>query len=383
MSVVLSYSGGVSRGEFLAKSLAADNQLHSFYQPNISSSTKKTVAGSLLRENVAIRMSRLIINHLNKALKKKPTKRYLISRITDTLVAQQIQGGGRVFVGESGICLRSLKVAKQLGYITILDRTNSHILHQNQIWENELRKNGAYWKPNSQRVTACHLAEYEAADYIFVLSSFAKKTFLENGVLSKKVILVPSGINSDIFNPRYVSKNIRKVIFCGSISLKKGAHHLLKAAEILKNLGVEVLMVGSTSSEIIEKLKNKSKNCTIMPRVPQPELPEIYSGSCCFVLPSLEEGLPKVTLEAMACGLPVITTENAAGDDLVEEGRTGFIIPTGDPDLLSEKILWMVENPKEADAMGKRGLAKVEQNFTEKKYYERFKDALSEICKST
>ena len=288
-----------------------------------------------------------------------------------------------MFVGESGICLRSLKVAKQLGYITILDRTNSHILHQNQIWENELRKNGAYWKPNSQRVTACHLAEYEAADYIFVLSSFAKKTFLENGVLSKKVILVPSGINSDIFNPRYVSKNIRKVIFCGSISLKKWAHHLLKAAEILKNLGVEVLMVGSTSSEIIEKLKNKSKNCTIMPRVPQPELPEIYSGSCCFVLPSLEEGLPKVTLEAMACGLPVITTENAAGDDLVEEGRTGFIIPTGDPDLLSEKILWMVENPKEADAMGKRGLAKVEQNFTEKKYYERFKDALSEICKST
>lgn len=222
MSVVLSYSGGVSRGEFLAKSLAADNQLHSFYQPNISSSTKKTVAGSLLRENVAICMSRLIINHLNKALKKKPTKRYLISRITDTLVAQQIQAGGRVFVGESGICLRSLKAAKQLGYITILDRTNSHILHQNQIWENELRKHGACWKPNSERVTACHLAEYESADYIFVLSSFAKKTFLDNGIQPEKVILLPSGINTQLFKPCEVTKNSRQVIFCGGISLKRG-----------------------------------------------------------------------------------------------------------------------------------------------------------------
>lgn len=379
MNVVLSYSGGVSRGEFLARSLAADNQLYTFYQPNISSSTKKMVDGSLLRENVAIRMSRSIINYLNKSLKKKPTKRYLISRITDSLVAQQIQSGGRVFIGESGICLRSLKAAKQLGYITILDRTNSHILHQNRIWENELRKNGVYWKPNSERVTACHLAEYEAADYIFVLSSFVKKTFLENGVLPEKLFLVPSGISSDVFNPRCVSKNIRKVVFCGSISLKKGAHYLLKAAEILKNLGVEVLLVGSTSSEIIEKLKKKSKNCTIMSRVPQPELPEIFSGSCCFVLPSLDEGLPKVTLEAMACGLPVITTENAAGDDLVEEGQTGFIIPTGDPDLLSEKILWMVKNPKEAEEMGRRGLAKMKQTYTEKKYYERFKVALNKI----
>lgn len=129
-------------------------------------------------------------------------------------------------------------------------------------------------------------------------------------------------------------------------------------------------------------LNNKSKNVEILPPVQRSELPRIYSGAGCFVLPSLEEGLPKVTLEAMACGLPVITTENAAGEDLVEEGRTGFIISAGDVDLLSKKILWMAEHPNEAHEMGKRAQAKVEQNFTGKKYYERFKDALSEICKS-
>jgi glycosyltransferase involved in cell wall biosynthesis len=194
--------------------------------------------------------------------------------------------------------------------------------------------------------------------------------------------LLPSGINTQLFKPCEVTKNPRQVIFCGGISLKKGAHHLLEAAINVQSRGVEVVLLGSTSAEMCSILDNKTKNVEILPPVQRSELPRIYSGGGCFVLPSLEEGLPKVTLEAMACGLPVITTENAAGEDLVEEGRTGFIIPAGDVDLLSEKMLWMADHPIEADAMGKRGLAKVEQNFTEKKYYERFKDALSEICKS-
>jgi len=382
MNVVLSYSGGVSRGEFLARSLAADGDLLCFHQPKIGNFTKETIARQLWKESPATYFARRVINVLNRATKRKPSKRHLSSKLTDRLVSRQLKNGGNIFIGESGICIESFKRAKKLGYITIVDRTNTHILHQNRIWENELRKHGACWKPNSERVTACHLAEYEAADYIFVLSSFAKKTFLENGIQPEKVILLPSGINTQLFKPCEVTKNPRQVIFCGGISLKKGAHHLLEAAINVQSRGVKVVLLGSTSAEMCSILDNKTKNVEILPPVQRSELPRIYSGAGCFVLPSLEEGLPKVTLEAMACGLPVITTENAAGEDLVEEGRTGFIIPAGDVDLLSEKILWMAEHPIEADAMGKRGLAKVEQNFTEKKYYERFKDALSEICKS-
>lgn len=381
MNVVLSYSGGVSRGELLARSLAADGDLLCFHQPMISSFTRQTLPRRLWMESPATCCAHRLINVLNKAMKRKPTKRYLANKITDALVSTKLKQGGNLFVGESGICLKSLKKAKNHGYTTIIDRTNSHILHQNRIWENELRKHGVYWKPSSTRVTDVHLAEYEAADYILVLSSFARKTFLENGIKPDKIILLPSGINTQLFKPCEVTKNVRKIIFCGGISLKKGAHHLVEAAINVQNRGVEVVLLGSISAEMCSILDNRSKNVEIMPPVQRFELPRIYSGAACFVLPSLEEGLPKVTLEAMACGLPVITTDNAAGEDLVEEGRTGFIIPAGDVDLLSKKMLWMADHPAEAHSMGKSGLAKVEQNFTEKKYYERFKDFLQKISK--
>lgn len=381
MNVVLSYSGGVSRGEFLARSLAADGDLLCFHQPTISSFTKQALPKRLWKESSATCSAHRFINVLNRATKRKPTKRYLANKITDALVSRELKQEGNLFVGESGICLKSIQRAKNFGYTTIIDRTNSHILHQNRIWEEELRKHGVYWKPSSRRVTDVHLAEYEAADYILVLSSFVRKTFLENGIKSEKVILLPSGINNHAFKPCEVTKNPRQVIFCGGISLKKGAHHLLEAAINVQSRGVEVVLLGSTSAEMCSILNNKSKNVKIMPFVKRDELPRIYSGAACFVLPSLEEGLPKVTLEAMACGLPVITTANAAGEDLVEDGGTGFIIPKGNIGLLSEKILWIADHPTEAHAMGKRGLAKVEQNFTEKKYYERFKDFLQKIRK--
>lgn len=378
MNVVLSYSGGVSRGEFLARSLAADGDLLCFHQPKISSFTKQTLPRRLWMESPITYYAHRFINVLNKATKRKPTKRYLANKITDVLVSRELKQDGNLFVGESGICLKSLQRAKNLGYTTFIDRTNSHILHQNRIWAEELRKYGVYWKPSSTRVTDVHLAEYEAADYILVLSSYARKTFLENGIKPEKVILLPSGINTHVFKPCEVTKNPRQVLFCGGISLKKGAHHLMEAAVNVQSCGVEVVLLGSISAEMRSILNNKSKNVKIMPFVQRAELPRIYSGAGCFVLPSLEEGLPKVTLEAMACGLPVITTANAAGEDLVKDGDTGFIIPTGNIDLLSEKILWMAEHPNEAREMGKRALAKVEQVFTEKKYYERFKDALNQ-----
>lgn len=381
MNVVLSYSGGVSRGEFLARSLAADGDLLCFHQPSISSFTKKILPSRLWKESSATCSAHRFINVLNRATKRKPTKRYLANKITDALVSRELRQEGNLFVGESGICLKSLLRAKKYGYTTIIDRTNSHILHQNRIWEEELRKHGVYWKPSSSRVTEVHLAEYEAADYILVLSSFVRKTFLENGIKSEKVVLLHSGINTHVFKPCEVTKNPRQVIFCGGISLKKGAHHLLEAAVNVQSYGVEVVLIGSTSAEMHSILNNKSKNVKIMPFVQRDELPRIYSGATCFVLPSLEEGLPKVTLEAMACGLPVITTSNAAGEDLVDDGETGFIIPKGNIGLLTEKIIWMADHPTEAHSMGKRGLAKVEQNFTEKKYYERFKDFLQKIRK--
>src|SRR6185436_18349640 len=82
-------------------------------------------------------------------------------------------------------------------------------------------------------------------------------------------------------------------------------------------------------------------------------------GSCdVFVLPSIVEGRALVQQEAMACGLPLIVTPNAGGEDLIEEGRTGFLVPIRSPGLLAEKINWFADHPEALPEMGAAARAK-------------------------
>ena len=77
---------------------------------------------------------------------------------------------------------------------------------------------------------------------------------------------------------------------------------------------------------------------------------EYYRQASVLVFPSLTEGFGRVTLEAMACGIPVITTENARG--IVEDGKTGFVVPIRDATAIREKIEYLYRNKDIAAAMG-------------------------------
>jgi glycosyltransferase involved in cell wall biosynthesis len=70
-----------------------------------------------------------------------------------------------------------------------------------------------------------------------------------------------------------------------------------------------------------------------------------------FVLPSIVEGRALVQQEAMACGLPLIVTKNAGADDLIDEGKTGFLVPIRSPKAIAEKIDWFVRNRSAIDGM--------------------------------
>ena len=80
-----------------------------------------------------------------------------------------------------------------------------------------------------------------------------------------------------------------------------------------------------------------------------------------FVFPSLVEGFGMVLTEAMACGIPIITTPNTAGPDIITDGVEGFIIPVRDVEALKEKLEWCYEHPEELAEMGKAARKKAEQ----------------------
>lgn len=93
------------------------------------------------------------------------------------------------------------------------------------------------------------------------------------------------------------------------------------------------------------------------------DVPALMRGLQCFVLPSLAEGISNTILEAMASGLPVIATNVGGNADLVEAGRTGDIVPAGDPQALALSLVRMALAPEQAARMGLHGRRVVEQRF--------------------
>ena len=94
------------------------------------------------------------------------------------------------------------------------------------------------------------------------------------------------------------------------------------------------------------------------------DVPDVMRGLDCFVLPSRAEGISNTILEAMACGLPVVATDVGGNAELVDAGRTGRLVPSGDVDSMAEALVHMATEPTVARAMGAAGRQRTEQCFS-------------------
>lgn len=197
------------------------------------------------------------------------------------------------------------------------------------------------------------------ANHIIVASGFTRKTLIENGIDAEKIRIVPYGVDHTVFLQRKEykrNKDSLKVLFVGSLNQRKGLSYIASAiSELQQNKeNIEFIVSGRG---IIDKdlvLKHHLQNVTFKLNVSLKELISIYHSSDVFVFPSLCEGFGHVILEAMATGLPVITTENTAGPDIITDKYDGFIIPIRSVDALIEKIDFLYRNPDINIAMGKR-----------------------------
>ena len=94
------------------------------------------------------------------------------------------------------------------------------------------------------------------------------------------------------------------------------------------------------------------------------DVPDVMRGLNCFVLPSLAEGISNTILEAMATALPVIATRVGGNAELVDDGRTGALVPPDDVDALAQALVHMATDPARAAALGRAGRAEVERRFS-------------------
>jgi glycosyltransferase involved in cell wall biosynthesis len=379
MKVTLSYSGGTARGQQLARELDRRGWLHEFHQPSARTLKYGEIGPERLVTNPAVVLFQALLARTRRLRRAKPTQRFWACEATDRFVARRLKPGADMMLAESHIALSSIIRARELGMIAAIDRTNSHIEYQSQVWGEENRRFGLEWVPNSRRVIEKGLREYEEADFIFVLSSYVEKTFLDRGVPAEKLVKVPSGIDLAPFRPLPKEDKIFRVIFCGAIQNKKGVHYLLEAFHGLNLPNAEIWLIGTVFDDLRPVLEKYAGKYRLLGYLPSAELAHYYSQGSIFVLPSLEEGLAKVMLEAMACGLPVVATTNTGGADVIRHGTDGFIVPIRDVAALQKTIAYFYENPEQCQAMGQNALARVHAEFTIEKYFQRLTAAVQRI----
>lgn len=283
----------------------------------------------------------------------------------DRHVAQHhLQNLNAVYAYEDGAAT-TFQAAKQQGILCLYDlpipfyKTNRHIQLEEAQKFPELASalqaaNEPAWKIERKH------QEIELADHIFVASSMTQRSLLEIGTVESKISVMPYGAPIEYFQPQPKPDSIFRALFIGRVGPRKGVHYLLQAWQVLNLPDAELLLVGVNEFPS-GWLTSYQDNCRHIPSVPHIALNQYYSSANVLVFPSLVEGFGLVLLEAMACGIPVITTPNTAGPDILTDGIEGFIIPIRNVEALQEKLEWCYRHPQELAEMGKAARRKAEQ----------------------
>lgn len=179
--------------------------------------------------------------------------------------------------------------------------------------------------------------EWELSDVIVCGSTFVQDMIAKVGGPVEKTVVVNYGVDSPIHPPRSVpnrGKEKTRVLFIGQVGFRKGAHYLIEAARQLES-DFEFRFCGTiTLPEIITN--NLPSNVSLLGIVPRSEVYQQYEWADIFSLPSLVEGSATVTYEAMAAGLPIVTTPQAGS--IVRGGVDGFLVPPGDTEAIIDAL---------------------------------------------
>ena len=112
-------------------------------------------------------------------------------------------------------------------------------------------------------------------------------------------------------------------------------------------------------------------------------MPDILAASDMLVLPSYSDPLPLAVLEAMRAGIPVVATKNGGCEEQVQHDQTGYLVPVGNPALLSGAILNLIENPRKRLEMGACGKEYFAAHFRYEQYLREFMQVLDDACSAT
>jgi len=264
----------------------------------------------------------------------------------------------------TGVAEELLRAKRRPSEQRSIVRGSSHIATQNRLLEEEERRCGSAIARPSAWMMAREQREYELADRIAVLSTFALESFVSEGVPRERLMLLPLGVDLEHFRPapevvaerqrRILAGEPLRILFVGTASFQKGVLDLAAIVQRLQGPRFQFRFVGDTPAESAALLRELRGKLEMFGRQPQFDLPRWYAWADVFIFPTIQDGYAIVLAQAQAGALPIISTTNCSAHDMIREGESGWIVPIRQPEAFIQRLEWIEANREAFSRMVER-----------------------------
>lgn len=269
-------------------------------------------------------------------------------------ILQKGLNNANVIYGFNGASLELFKYAKSKGIRCVLDQTIAErsLVYKLLLQEEKLLPEWSF-SPLTISDADIELIEREKeeqklADHIVCGSQFVKDSLIATGIEANKISVVSLGRSkesksSEIYKTVSQRRTAKKrgdglrILFAGTVGLRKGIPYLLKALKQLKGEIPFTCKVAGTIAIQPKRLNQYRDVCEFMGQVPRSMMSELYAWADVFVLPSICEGSAMVTYEALNWCLPVITTYNSGS--IAQDEVDDFIVPIRTPNKIAQTLM--------------------------------------------
>jgi glycosyltransferase involved in cell wall biosynthesis len=272
-----------------------------------------------------------------------------------------------------GAACEVFHAARAAGVACVLDQSIGHLATALPLLQEEARLQPDFADSLEHQVPEWQLerarAEVRLADWILAPSDYVRESFGPLGIAPDRIVLIPYGVDAEQFSPRPegVTPDKLRILFVGQVGQRKGIKYLLEAVRQLRLPDLELELIGHLVGSG-NGLRQYAGLYHHTPHVPRSAIADHYRAADIFVLPSLHEGSALVIYEALASGLPVITTPNAGS--VVRDGLDGFLVPIRNVDALCEKITLLYRDSALRVEMGRNARARALE-YTWQRYGDR------------
>lgn len=244
-------------------------------------------------------------------------------------------------------------------------------------WRDHVKQAGKRWNPLRNFFIKMY---FRYVDQLFSVSNALKEALLQNGI--KDVIVAHTGVDANSwsvneseitqFQKKHAIEDKKVVLFGGRLSEAKGGTKALKAMlEIAQSVPEAVLLVVGEIDWYADKMKEEASILDIKDRliftgwIEREEVKAAYAAADIVLVPSLYlDPFPRIIIEGMASGRPVIATRYGGAPEIVVDGVTGYVVNPKHPEEIAEKAIGLLNNPKKAEKFGRAGYERVKTNFS-------------------